>query len=455
MEICSFKEFALCRFETNKLTMKHISYLFILFLSVNTLNAQIVVSEVSSIPEKVSNNAVCEGFINDSAYVFSFGGIDSTKLYSGIHLRSYRYNVSTGNTIQISSLPDTLGKIAAAASRINNIIYISGGYHVFQNGSEISSNKMHRYDVENDIYLIDGQDIPIAIDDHVQAVWRDSLIFIITGWSNNGNIPNVQIYNASTDSWITGTSTPNNNSYKSFGASGTIVEDSIYYFGGASSGFGFGVQNQLRKGVINPSDPSQIEWSISTPDPSINGYRMAATHIEDKLYWIGGSNTTYNFNGIAYNGSGGVPPSNRILSTIVGDISWDELFFDEIPMDLRGIANVNETTSYLIGGMTADQTVTNKIYKIEFNTVVGLNSENAFPNSFDLYPNPFNDFIKIRSTQKSEVKFTMYDLAGKEILRQTLIMGINEVNVESIPNGFYLVELRDGENNYVHKVIKN
>lgn len=435
--------------------MKRFTYLFILFLSVYSANAQIVVSEVSTIPENVSNNAVCEGFINDSVYVFSFGGIDSTKLYSGIHLRSYRYNVSSGNTIQISNLPDTLGKIAAAASRIDNIIYISGGYHVFQNNSEISSNKMHRYDVENNVYLTDGQDIPIATDDHVQAVWRDSLIYIITGWSNNGNIPNVQIYNPSSDSWIVGTSTPNNNSYKSFGASGTIVGDSIYYFGGASSGSGFGVQNQLRKGVINPSDPSQIEWSISTPDPSINGYRMAATQREDVLYWIGGSNTTYNFNGIAYNGSGGVPPSNRILSTEIGTISWEELFFDEIPMDLRGIADVSETTSYLIGGMTADQTVTNKIYKIEFNTAVGIHSENVFANHFQFYPNPFNDLIKIKSTINTEVKVTMYNFLGKKVLEQIIVEGLNEVHLESIPKGLYFIELRNGENYFVQKMIKN
>ena len=118
---------------------------------------------------------------------------------------------------------------------------------------------MHRYDIISNTYLADGKNIPVATDDHVQAVWRDSLIYLITGWSNTGNIPDVQIYNPSLDAWEVGTAIPNNHFYKSFGASGTISGDTIYYFGGASSG-SFGPQNQLRKGVINPQEPIQIDW---------------------------------------------------------------------------------------------------------------------------------------------------------------------------------------------------
>ena len=72
--------------------------------------------EVSLMPERVTNNAVIEGFIEGIPYVYSFGGLDSTKLFSGIHQRSYRYNVTTDVWESIPPLPDTLGKIAMAAS---------------------------------------------------------------------------------------------------------------------------------------------------------------------------------------------------------------------------------------------------------------------------------------------------------------------------------------------------
>ena len=109
------------------------SILFLLFslALIPISKGQFVVSEVGNLPDRVSNNAVCEGFIDGLPYVFSFGGIDSTKIYSGIHLKSYRFNVATAESERIADLPDNLGKIAAAASRIGNIIYIAGGYNVF------------------------------------------------------------------------------------------------------------------------------------------------------------------------------------------------------------------------------------------------------------------------------------------------------------------------------------
>jgi len=184
------------------LNKKMKSNLFILLFCCICLKAgaQISVEEVGTLPEAVANNAVCEGFIGDKAYLFSFGGIDTSKQHGGIHLKSFRYNIETGESIQLADLPDDMGKIAAGASRIGNIIYIAGGYHVFPNGSEVSSDKMHRYDIANNVFLSDGAPIPIPIDDQVQAVWRDSLIFIATGWSNSGNVPNVQIYNPTEDS---------------------------------------------------------------------------------------------------------------------------------------------------------------------------------------------------------------------------------------------------------------
>jgi hypothetical protein len=328
-------------------------------------NTILQVTQVGTLPEAVSNNAVVEGFINEIPYLFSFGGIDGTKEYAGIHLRSYRYNIQTNTADQIPDLPDTLGKIASAASRIGNMIYISGGYHVHNNGSEITSGKMHRYDIVNNVFLEDAPDIPIPTDDHVQAVWNNQLIYLITGWSQTANIPNVQIYDPTQNIWLSGTPVPGNN-YRSFGASGTIAGNTIYYFGGATSNSGFGIQNQVRIGTIDPDDPTQITWDMITPDATINGYRMAATTVHNELHWVGGSTNTYNFNGIAYDGSGGVPPSQRDLYTETDVIEWQENTVVQLPMDLRGIANISETVKYLAGGMGTNQTVTNAVYKLEW-----------------------------------------------------------------------------------------
>jgi N-acetylneuraminic acid mutarotase len=418
-----------------------------------------VVTEVATLPEKVSNNAVCEGFIGGIPYLFSFGGIDSTKIYSGIHLRAYRYNISTGTTTALADLPDNMGKIASGASRVGDTIYIIGGYHVFSNGNEISSNKVHRYDVINNTYLSDGVSIPVPIDDHVQAVWHDSLIYVITGWSNNTNVPNVQIYNPSSDSWSTGAPMPNNNSYKSFGASGYIVQDTIYYFGGAALGSSFPAQNSLRKGIIDPNNPANITWSFVVPNPLIKGYRMACTTVGNNLHWIGGSEITYNYNGIAYNGTGGVPPLNRDLYIDASlTNNWTENFTNTFPMDLRGIANVNDSVKYLAGGMLTNQVVTDKIYRLVWtgNTTGITEAENTSDNFFSFYPNPVAGekiTINFNKQLSASAIFEIYDATGSVIIRKHATGDEAVVSVKKLKKGIYYIRVYDGAYFDVKKVV--
>lgn len=437
----------------NPTPMKHTSLLFVICCLFVTGQAQVTISEIGNLPEKVSNNAVCEGFIQDTTFVYSFGGIDTSKIYSGIHLRSFRYNTITGKAIQIPSLPDTLGKIAAGASRIGDIIYIAGGYHVFADESELTSNTLHRYDILNNVFLEDGANIPVATDDHVQAVWRDSLMYLITGWNNVANIPNVQIYDPGSDSWTAGIATPNNHFFKSFGASGTIVGDTIFYFGGAASNFGFDIQPYVRKGVINPANPMQISWSVSTPDPDIVGYRMASVFAEDSLYWIGGSATTYNFDGIAYNGTGGVPLTNRILSSALGQVNWIEQFKDEIPMDLRGIAHATEQIKYLAGGMLNNQQVTNKVYKLTFGEVGNTSLEPDVERQVFLSPNPLQDVLRVDNRLPS-IELQVSSITGQTILQQQLPKGVHTISTEDWLPGIYVLSIQEEGYYELVKLIK-
>ena len=432
--------------------MKKIFFSSLLYIS-SIVTAQVTITEIGELPKRTSNNVVCEGFIGGAPYLYSFGGIDSTKLFSGIHLESFRYNVNTEQVMTLPQLPDTLGKIAMGISRIDDIIYITGGYHVYADGSEKSSDKVHRFDVTTNSFLSDGNPIPVATDDHVQAVWRDSLIYLITGWSDVGNIPDVQIYNPTEDSWLVGTDVPNS-SYRSFGASGAIVGDTIYYFGGAYSSTGFNIQNKLRKGVINPNNPTEISWSISTPDAGINGYRMAATTNGNQVHWVGGSNKTYNYNGIAYDGSGGIEPNNRDLFISMSD---DESFNEnlnsaDIPMDLRSIAKVSDTVQYIVGGMLSGQEVTNKIYKIEWasNNLSISNKENPAP--FSIIQNNYSPYIQLYSAYS--LKLHIYNVSGQKVADIHSDPGIQILSLSHLPSGIYFVGEKEGTTHY-QKLILN
>lgn len=421
--------------------MKHIIPLFSILLFTFNLTAQDWTWEaLKPMPESVSNNAVTAATINGIPYVYSFAGIDSTKIWSGIHLKGFRYNTATDTWQSIPPLPDVLGKVAAGANTVKNKIYIIGGYNVFPNGNEVSSAKTHIFDPETNSYLPDGAPIPIAIDDHVQAVWRDSLIFVVTGWSDNQNVTNVQVYNPSTDSWSVGTPVPNNTNYRVFGASGMIIGDTIYYGGGARYASNFPPTNYIRKGYIDPSNPTNITWS-NTSMPLSRGYRMAAIELGGKGHWIGGSYQTYNYNGIAYNGSGGVPALDRVVtySPSTGVLT-EEVGSIPAVMDLRGIAQISLDESIIAGGMMGNQEVTNAVFKLK-RTVTSTQSVRRI-DDFVLFPNPAADYFQIQDISAGVAY--IFNSLGQ--LVQTNHFKENEpISIKNLTAGIYQILVKDGK----------
>ncbi|MFT6922493.1 MAG: N-acetylneuraminic acid mutarotase [Crocinitomicaceae bacterium] len=328
-------------------------------------------TELATMPFNTANNAVCEATVNGDEFVYSFGGIDTTKLFSGIHSRSFKYNVAIDSWSEVPPLPDPESKIASGASFVKGKIYIIGGYHVYANNNEISSSKVHIFDPQTDLYEADGAAIPLAIDDHVQCVYKDSLIFVVTGWSNSGNFPNVQIYDPSLDQWQNGTFVPTTFEYTAFGASGAIVGDTLYYHGGAAGG-SFAARKFMRKGYINPADPTDITWELMGEAPGEAGYRSACSTKDNTLFWVGGSSLSYNYDGIAYNGSGGVDPSARVLHYN----NSTQQYLDDVSqpygvMDLRGIAKLSNNKWIICGGMDSTQSVMNRTFLLE-NSALGI-----------------------------------------------------------------------------------
>ena len=336
-------------------------------------------TQKTDMPFANANNAVTQGEMAGNAYVFSFGGIDTSKIYSGINKRAFRYDVTNDVWDEIDTLPVILPLVASSANTVKNKIYILGGYHVQSNGSETSSDEVIIYNPETNTYEPNGASIPVPIDDQTQCVWRDSLIYVITGWSNSGNIPNVQIYDPALDTWDTGTDLPNDNYYKSFGSSGTIIGDTIFYYGGASTGWNFPARKELRKGVIDPNDPTQITWTLEEDAPKTN-YRSACISHGDNVFWLGGSETSYNYTGVAYNGSGGVEPAYNIARYDAQKQDWYEGTGSPFGiMDMRGSGQVSATSWIVCGGMEDGQVVSNQTYLLEYDPIVGSISKTINP----------------------------------------------------------------------------
>ena len=423
--------------------------LIFLFLFSNNFFGQTgwIWTPLASLPQPSTNHVLASGIADGNQFVYLFGGIDSTKSPVGISSKSMRYNVTTNMWEVISDLPFGLPRIAAGASTIKNKIYIAGGYHVYENLSEESLNKLHIFDPETNGFLADGADIPLAIDDHVQAVWRDSLLFIVTGWSNTSNVSNVQIYNPSTNTWMEGTPVPNNTSYKAFGASGAIVGDTIYYAGGAV-GNNFIGTNKFRKGIINQNNPTEITWLLEADNPGNTGYRMGAIELENSIYWLGGGENTYNFDGIAYDGSGGVAPLERIMEYNTVTKVWNEgLGAPYGIMDIRGLAPIDDQRFIVAGGMGFDQEVVSDVYLVERILPNDLNEikEESF---FKIIDNPTIN-KQLNFSLNAQSNYRIYNCIGQVLQLGKLLQGNHILDLAYLKSGIYFLEIMNEREKFV------
>ncbi len=424
---------------------------FLFLISAFQLAAQSF-TPLPNLPEPVSNNAVTHGTVNNKNHIFSFCGIDATKEPSGIHLKTFFYNADSEQWMIMSPVVDPNGgKIAASASTVKNKIYIIGGYHVDENFNEISSNKVHVFNPETLSFEDDGADIPVAIDDQVQTVWRDSLIYVITGWSNTTNVTDVQIYNPSTDTWSVGTPVPNEGNFKVFGSNGTIIGDTIYYLGGAKISSAFAAARHFRKGVINPNDPTQITWTGETNLDAI-AYRPASFTYEDQAYWIGGSEKTYNFDGLAYSNGNPVVPTDKVIRY---DPTWPltevQETFTQVPpiMDLRGIAKYSNTEFAIAGGMVNGPEVTDQTWLINMAQIVP--TENITSPFFKAFPNPVEEVLHINYKGFFEIEVSNVlgqNLQSKRAFENTTI------DVSNFENGLYILSIKkNGTTTHSEKIL--
>lgn len=366
-------------------------------------------TELAPIPTATANNAVCQAIINDKKYVYSFGGIENPLLPYSIHQRVFKYDVSEDTWSESINIPDTLGKIGNAASFVNNKIYLIGGRYIKTDGSEIVSNKLHVYNPFNDNFEVDASPLPIPVYGQVQSVWNDSLIFVISGANNSGSVPNVQIYNPYFDSWSNGTPLPNAIKYNCVGASGYILKNTIYYFGGAYQGLDTTASHSFRKGVINPNNPTQITWTTINLNEGSSIYRGACSGHNNTVFWIGGSKELYNYNAMEYQTSNVVYPNSRIMEYNKKEESYSNFINSPYGiMDLKGIAKLGGGNWVITGGIDSLQHASNRTFLLHNSTLSDIKKA-THPPYFNVIDK--DNYFIIETKNIGEI--VIYDMAGR------------------------------------------
>jgi N-acetylneuraminic acid mutarotase len=325
----------------------------------------------------VSNNAVAVSYGEAGTKLFSFMGIGPRKTWDALTTAAYEMDLRTGTWDEKRPVPGVTGRLAASAVWLDAQVFIFGGYVVDQRGEETTLPDLNIFvPFENRYYR--GKDIPVPVDDAVAGVFHGRYIYLIGGWSKNEAVRNVQVYDTEKNEWMQATPIPGT---PVFGHAGAIVGNTIIYVDGAyknpdSNGPKYLPSSECWMGKLpdpKKGDITKIEWRKLPSHPGNAHYRIAAgTGVPDKkntkIYFSGGTDNPYNYNGIGYNGQP-AEPSPMTFAFDVRSEKW-EIINENTPnptMDHRGLL-VTHRGLLLIGGMEKGQQVTAKVTVVKAGT---------------------------------------------------------------------------------------
>jgi hypothetical protein len=344
---------------------------------INPLNAADE-AKFSPLPVPLSNNAVAISHDFGESRIFSFMGIGPKKTWDAVTASAYELNPDTGKWKELRPVPGVAGRLGASAVALHEQVFIFGGYVVDGQGGETTVPDLNVFvPGENRYYR--GKDIPVPVADAVVGVYRDRYILVVGGRSTAelGAVSNVQIYDTDKDLWMQGTPIPGT---PVFGHAGAIVGDTIVFVDGARKNTGGANPQYVTSGdcwmgklpTSKKGDITKIEWSQIVAHPGSARFRIAAgagtvDRRGGKIYFSGGSDTPYDYNGIGYNGRS-AEPSALTFAYDVYSQQWETVNDDvsEPTMDHRGLLVMGHRL-VVMGGMRFSQQVTGNV------TVINLN----------------------------------------------------------------------------------
>ena len=116
-------------------------------------------------------------------------------------------------------------------------------------------------------------------------------------------------------------------------------------------------------GKIDAENPHKISWHKVAHHTGVGRYRMAATGVVDqnKIIFLGGTHTPYNYNGMGYDGT----PAEPVAEANVFDIktrSWQRLALNHASMDHRALIQMHDQF-ITVGGMLKGQKVSARVHR--------------------------------------------------------------------------------------------
>lgn len=347
--------------------LKSISYLSSLAAAATCV--ALSASTLPDLPEPVSNNAVATTSVRGKTYIASFMGIGPAKQHSDIHNKVFMHTLGEFGWQTLPPVPSQQrlnGRIAASAVALNNNFFVFGGFSVNADGTEQTAADSYRLDPVTRRYT-KLNDMPVPVDDAVALTYQNRYIYLVSGWSDHGNVNLVQVFDNFTQRWSQATPFPGK---PVFGLAGAMADNQMLVCDGVALQY---YADKKREYKSEPAcylgsvgdNANQIDWRIVAHPTGTARYRMAGINTKidgkDMLVFIGGSTNPYNYNGIGYNGTP-AEPDGKVWLFSLAEQRWLKAADTTAVMDLRGLVDIDGDI-YSVGGMQQRQQVSPQLIK--------------------------------------------------------------------------------------------
>jgi hypothetical protein len=400
------------------------------------------VTDLSPLPMHTTFNTIVEANVGNEKFVYSFSGVKDTLLIDSLHNHIFKYNVADNEWVAIDALQDTTNTITRKAVFLNNRIYLFGGYFFDDNDELVLDGRTIIYNPFFDTLEASGAAMPTPIIDQVTVKWRDSLIYNIGGINSQGEYnTSVQVYNPYFDSWSLAEQIPNNDFFKHAGACGFIIEDTIYYFGGVSGTFLPTTNGYLRKGIIDPDNPLNINWVFEEEYELAKSYNASCSGFVDKLFVFGGSREGYDFFGEDTVNNEPALPRGETLNYFIRTESAISQFPEKTKNGVIGIAKMGGGNWISAGGLDSLGQVSNRTILLnnkDFSSITQL----IVPPFFEV--NEGVDSYIILTENIGTIR--VYDLAGRLLFNTLKSLSNLVIPKSDLPSDYLLFVYDDGSN---------
>ena len=170
-------------------------------LALVALGCESPAQEPLQLPIAVANNAVAGLEIDGAPHVFSFSGLGVGKTHSDITSAAFSVDLRAGTVTRLADVPGGRGRLASIAVGLYDRIFIFGGYTVAEDGSEVSTPEVYAFNPFDGSYQRRA-DMPTPVDDTVAFAYANRYIYLVSGWHNDGNVTNVQVFDTWEDRWF-------------------------------------------------------------------------------------------------------------------------------------------------------------------------------------------------------------------------------------------------------------